>query len=326
MLSISQLSAFTTADRTSAASAFNNAFFVANGGNAYYKKSTSDPTVQGFWKSAELIELIIDSYMATGSLTQKNMITQLCNGFIAEHGTDWSANTFNDDCMWACIAFIRAYSQTGNATFANIAKSNFDMVYARGWDAALGGGIWWTTAKTTKNACVNGPAAIMAYRLYQYTGTASYLTKAQNIHDWLSSILYNSTNGQVYDKISSAGVVTTTAFSYNQGTFMGACHYLGDTVNRTKAGDFVQNTWGTNMQLLGQGGDGGGFNGICLRWMKTSGYGANYRKAVANNAWSKRRTSDNLCWNKWDATTPAGTLYSWDCSSVVSALMNANPD
>jgi len=253
------------------------------------------------------------------------MITSLCNGFTFYHGTDWSGNSFNDDCLWACIAFVRAWHQTGNTTFANIAKSNFDMVYARAWSTDLGGGLWWTTAKTSKNACVNGPGACAAYQMYQYTADSSYLTKAQNILNWEKATLYVSTTGQVYDHINADGTFVKGATTYNQGTFIGACFYLGDTTNSTLAGDFVQSHWGTNMATPTQGGDPGGFNGICLRWMRIAGYSSSYRLAVANNAWSMRRTSDNLCWSDWNGATPTGTLYSWDCTSMVCALMNVPP-
>jgi len=325
LLAIPSASAFTAANAATAVSSYNNAFYVGNNGNAYYKKSTADGSHSGFWRTAEQIEMMIDAYNQTGNANYKSIITALCNGFINDHGTSWSGNSFNDDIAWACNAFIRANSVTGNATFANISKSNFDMMYARAWDTQLGGGLWWTTAKTSKNSAVQGPAAIVAYRLYQYTGTSSYLTKAQNINNWQKATLYESATGKIYDKINANGTLVTAATTYNQGTFMGGCFYLGDNANKTKAGNFVKNHWGTNMAVNGQNMDFGGFNGICLRWMRISGYDVAYRRAVANNAWSKRRTSDNLCWNAWNAVTPSGTLYSWDCSSMVCALMNVNP-
>lgn len=317
-------SAFTAANATTAVNSFNTAFYVGNGGNAYFKTSTTDASRAGFWTSAEMIEMSIDAYQQTGN-GSKAMITALCNGFTSAHGTDWSSDSFNDDVLWACLAFIRAYSQTGNSTFATIAKNNFDMVYARAYDSALGGGLWWTTAKPSKNACVNGPGAIVAYRLYQYTGNSSYLTKAQNIHNWERANLFEPSTGKVYDKMNADGTLSTAATTYNQGTFLAGCFYLGEPNRATLTGDFVQNHWGVNMAVNGQGSDFGGFNGICLRWMRVAGYDQSYRRAVANNVWSKRRTSDNLCWNAWNAQTPAGNLYSWDCSSMVCALMNVPP-
>jgi hypothetical protein len=74
-------------------------------------------------------------------------------------------------------------------------------------------------------------------------------------------------------------------------------------------------------------GDGGGFNGICMRWMakwmkdrgQQSGY-LSWMQQNANAAWNRRRTSDNLSWNRWNQQTPTGTLASFDCSSSVVAL------
>lgn len=327
LFSATRASAFTSADCTTAMNAYNNAFYVVNGsGIGYYKNSNSGTTVSGFWTYAEEIEMIVDAYKQTGNSTYKGMISQLCNGFTNYNGTSWSYDTYNDDCIWAVIAFVRAYTQTGNSTYLNIAKANFDMVYARAWDTTLGGGLWWTTAKGSKNACVNGPAAIAAYRLYQALGDSSYLTKSQAIHNWMVATIYNTSNGNVWDHIDADGTVTKTAITYNEGTFIGGAYYLGDTSNMALTENYVYTNWpGSDMQLFGQDSDAGGFNGICLRWMGIAGYNTSYRQAVANQAWSVRNSA-NLSWNSWNTATPSsGTLYSWDCSSTIVAMMCVPP-
>ncbi len=103
-----------------------------------------------------MIEAVEDANDRTGG-TYSSMITSLLNGFSVNNGTSWSSNMYNDDICWACIAYLRGYQATGNTTFRTIAKSNFDMMYARAWDNTFGGGLWWTTEKGGKNACVNGP-------------------------------------------------------------------------------------------------------------------------------------------------------------------------
>src|SRR5216684_4579343 len=118
------------------------------------------------------------------------MIVNLLDGFGKNNGTNWSSNIYNDDCMWACIAFARGYLDTGNTGFRDIARANFDMVYARGWDATFGGGLWWNTDNLYKNAAVNGPASIAAYLLYQSLGDSNYLAKATNVYNWERSNLF----------------------------------------------------------------------------------------------------------------------------------------
>jgi predicted alpha-1,6-mannanase (GH76 family) len=319
--------AFWPSDADTIFNSYNNAFYVG-GANAYYKDNTGGGGF-GFWTGAEEIEMAEDSYGRTGSTGTRDMITALCNGFLATHGNSWSGNTFNDDVAWACIAFARAYQITGNTTFRDRAKSNYDMMYARGYDTALGGGLWWTTGKTSKNACVNGPGAIAAYLIYQIYGDSSYLTKAQNLYNWEKNTLFNATTGQVYDNISSGGAITTWVFTYNQGTFIGAANYLGFTSDATKAADCTKNTLCTG-GLLPEGGDhddGSGFNGIFLRWMVKfmndrglQGAYLPWLQQNANAAWNVRRASDNLSWNSWRTPTPSGTRYSWGCANSSIAL------
>ena len=84
------------------------------------------------------------------------------------------------------------------------------------------------------------------------------------------------------------------------------------------------------MPNYNESGDGGGFNGICARWlarfMKERGLQGRYQawlQANADAAWKNRRGSDNLAWSRWRHATPEGTLHSWSCSSAVVILQVA---
>ncbi len=267
----------------------------------------------GWWSGAETIEMVED-------VGRTADINTMCDKFTTANGTSWSGNKFNDDVMWAVIAFTRAYTATGNTTYRTIAKNNFDMCYARGWDTSGGGGMFWNTDNTSKNACVNFPASIAAHLLSGALGDSSYQTKSVNIFNWGKTNFFISSSGLVKDNLTSS-----SAYSYNLGTFIGAAFYNGDSADATKAGDYVKNTWGNTMQILGLTGDGAGFNGICLRWMAVAGYDMSYRQGVANNAWSKRNAS-NLVNCQWNATTGSGTQDKWSCTDVVVAMNTVSPD
>jgi hypothetical protein len=236
----------------------------------------------------------------------------------------------------AVIAFARAHQITGNTSFRDRAKANFDAMYARAWDTALGGGLWWTTAKGSKNSCVNGPGAIGAYLLYQILGDSSYLTKAQNIYNWERATLFNSSTGAVADSITSGGVVNWSwIFTYNQGTFIGAANYLGQVSDATLAANHTKNNLCTSGILpdSGDNGDGGGFNGIFLRWMVKfmndrglQGTYLSWLQHNANAAWNVRRATDNLSWCNWRSMTPSGTRYSFGCANSVIALQTVASD
>jgi predicted alpha-1,6-mannanase (GH76 family) len=324
---VQAVSSFQTNDLINA---FNTAFYVDQGTSGYYRAQTGSSSPGTFWDRAEQIEMLIDAHDRTSSSTYLTMISELCNGFTGSYGTSWTpSNTFNDDIMWAAIAFCRAYQKTGNTNFRTYAKSNFDACYTRAWDTAGGGGLWWTTAKTSKNSCVNFPGAIAAYYLYQTLGDSSYLTKSQNIFNWGKANLWNSATGQVYDSVTN--FVPTT---YNQGTFVGAANFLGDVASATTVADYTRDSMGTMdsgsgyrmMITYDPTSDGGGFNGICARWiarfMGDRNLQSNYLgwlQANVQNQWDRRRTSDNLSWCKPWENTPEGTaMDSFGCSSTVA--------
>src|ERR1700744_5348012 len=152
-------SAFTAKDASTAFNSFNSAFYSQNGTNGYFK-DTQSGGVTYFWGQAEEIECVIDTYEWKTNVEGPSMITNLLNGFLSNNGSSCTYNIYNDDIMWAVMAFARGGMDTGKTNYCNIAKANFDACYARAWDTTLGGGLWWTTDKTGKNACVNGPAAI----------------------------------------------------------------------------------------------------------------------------------------------------------------------
>jgi len=320
--------------------AFNNAFYVNNSGNNYYKLDTGSGTGPGWWTLAEEIEMAEDSYDRTGNSSTRNLVSALCNGFIAENGTLWTADSYNDDITWAVIAFCRAYLATGNTYFLNVAKSNFDAMFSRGWDITFtGGGLWWNTADGYKNAAVNGPAAIAACYLFSFYGDNSYLSKAEDCYAWERRLLFQTNTGAIYDGIATNNVYNTWASTYNQGTFIGAGNFLYQATGLPFYGqDAILAAKYTQGNLASAGilqvyssGDYGGFNGIFSRWLarmaKDQNLWAAYGPWLTTNAvaaWNVRNTN-TLSWYNWTAPTPAGTnvLDSWDCSDTVVIMQVA---
>lgn len=318
---------------TAALDAYNSHFYVVHHGTAYYKKDTEGGH-SGFWVRAEQIEMLEDAYDRTHSPAVRQMIQESIAGFVKGHGTDWTTNKYNDDIMWMTIACARGYQETGHRAWRALAKRNFDAVYARGYDGVLGGGLYWTTDKTGKHACVNGPAAIAACLLCQICRDKSYLAKAQALYTWERGALFNPANGAVHDNMRNNGHVARKTFTYNEGTFIGAAALLWEETGETNyladarlAADFTRNVLSGDATLPAYGsGDAAGFNGIFMRWMARylddahlwpQFYGWMSLNAAA--AWNVRRP-DNLSWQDWTSPTPAGNLGSWNCSDTVVAL------
>lgn len=327
--------AFTTKDAETLSSAYASAFYnVSNGTNGYFKDTQTGGNAY-FWGQAEMIECVIDAYEWNSNSVPQGMITNLLNGFLKQNGSSWNWNIYNDDIIWAVLAFARGGAATGRSNYIAIAKSNFDMCYARAWDTNLGGGLYWTTGNFSKNACANGNASIAASLLYQIYGDLNYWTKASNIYFWERSVLFNANSGSIADNIGTNGVVNGGATTYNQGTFLGAAHFLGQTNDAALASRFtmMNMTSGGILPQYGIAGNNSGFNAIYLRWLTRYMRDRNLQNIYqpwlqtnATAAWNVRRAGDNLSWCQWRQPSPAGTnFYSWDGISSFEILQAAEP-
>ena len=327
--------AFTTSDANTIFGAYNSAFYVQNGTNGYFANNQSGGETY-FWSQAEEIECVIDAYEWNSNSVTASMITNLLNGFISYNGTDWTdSDGYNDDVMWAIMAFARGGMDTHQTNYCNLAKANFDACFARAWSTNLGGGLFWQYPENaSKNACVNGPGSIAASLMYRIYGTANYWLDASNIYTWERAVLFNSNSGAIYDNIGTNGVISTWSSTYNQGTFLGAANFLGITNDAALSANFTMMnlTSGGILPQYGIAGNNSGFNAIYLRWlvrfMNDNNLQSIYEPWLqlnANAAWNSRR-SDNLSWCQWPLPSPPATnFYSWDCLSSFEALQAAQP-
>ena len=331
-------SAFTPADADTAVTAYLKAFARPSGVGLFIKGDHrgGDP---GFWQEIEEIEGIEDANDRTQG-AYKAPVAGLLNGFLHEHGVLWADNKYNDDIAWAAIAYTRGYQATGNRLFLVIAKANFDLMFARAWDPARGA-LYWTTDNNTYNSCIECPAGIASFLLFQALGDDAYRAKAQSLLTWEKANLFDASTGAVWDSVRTNGRLGTWSSSYNQGTFVGLANFLGDTAAAKQAADYTMTRLGKGTEggylILPEYGAGGGnnagLNSIGLRWiarfMKDRNRQSDYLgwlQANANAAWNVRRTSDSLSWCQWLQPTPDGNLHSWDCLSSVVALQVTPPD
>lgn len=136
---------FSSANADTMMNAFNSEYYVDDGGgDAHYSSQNLSIShlPPGFWEQAELIEVAEDA--ATRNSAYLPTVTALLNGFLFRHGADWTSDKYNDDLMWAAIAFTRGYQLTHTSAFLDAAKANFDAAWTRGYDT-VNDGMWWTT-------------------------------------------------------------------------------------------------------------------------------------------------------------------------------------
>ena len=333
---------WTAADAQAAFNDYNDAFYFNPSGDNYdYRSAQGSTSTSGFWVGAEEIEMAIDAYNQNPTAANQTIINQLCNGFTAEFSSDWSGDSYDDDLMWATIAFTRAAQATGNSAWLADAEASFAVVWNRGYDTTFGGGIWWNSAVETaasgyKNSPANWTFVIAGNLLYQATGDSTYQSEAATIFSWASSNLYNASTGEIYDGINGSGI-QNGQYSYNYGIAIGADTFESHATDAANVANYLMNNLsggtvgGYNiLPNYGQGGtDGGGFNGIALRWVGYAWvHGALTNPAVLSwaqtnvgLAWAVRNAS-GLSWNNWFAFTPSGGLYGWDCSDTLVGMLD----
>ncbi|MDF2189678.1 glycoside hydrolase family 76 protein [Paraflavitalea sp. CAU 1676] len=324
-------------------SALNNAFLYTSGNTQYYKEALNNAQDDYFWRQALEIQMVEDVYLRTKNPAHRTLITNLLNTFLQnEQGSgglyDWNWNEYNDDLLWAGIAFARGYHITGNTTFLNQAKYAFNRVYDRGWDNALGGGIWWDIRKNEKSGLSNNPAVVLALYIYEASGETVYMTKATAIYDWIWATLYNQSTGAVYEHIKANGTKAMDANAYNVGAFVSAATALHRLTGRSsvyddakRSVDYIVLTQ-TNNGIMTNGQRDGTWQsefargiGEFVRDNNMWGTYWDWMRRNANAAWSRRRTDLNISWNNWTNNMPVDNVArSLECIGTV-VMLNVTP-
>ena len=260
-----------------------------------YGSNLSNMTTNHYWPQAHAMDVLVDAYMRTKDKQYKKLYPLWWQGapeynFAGKmNPKDAWWNVFVDDMVWIALAQIRMWESTGNTMYINKARQMYDDWIWTTWgpedEAPWYGGITWKTdVGKSKNACSNGPAALIAARLHRFYDKAkfkggkcksAYLNEAIKIYTWEKNVLFDRKTGAVYDNINRRGFIQKNwIFTYNIGTFLGAAHelylatgdkqYLDDAV---LAASYVINNM-THNGVLNDAteGDGGLFHGIFFRY------------------------------------------------------------
>src|SRR5690606_11076236 len=175
-----------------------------------------------YWPNAHAMDELIDAYIRTKDEKYKDYFNKWYEGIKVKNGNTYY-NVFYDDMEWNALTMLRLYQVTNEEKYLNTVKELWTDI-AGGWntDYAAGGVAWKKDMLYSKNACSNGPASILAARLYNITQDESYKEWAERIYDWQKNTLYERSTGAVYDNINGeTNVIGTFALTYNQGTFLG---------------------------------------------------------------------------------------------------------
>lgn len=309
---------------------------------AWYTIYNVETGKKNFWDRAEMMEIVLDAYEVTGNAKYKTMFNNMYNNFIANNGADWMNNKYNDDIAWAVLFSVRGYLLTGNITYREKAKDQFDKMYTRAFTNTYGGGLIWNQSKTTKNACIQGPAMVACCYLAQATGDTTYYNKAIALYTWSKVYLFDPATGKVNDNVdldkrTGKLKVSTWSSTYNQGTYLGAAVMLYKYTKEAsylseaeKIAQYIKDTmYGSKAMNNEDGGnDLPGFKGIFVRYARKYTVDLNKTDLIewlqlnAKVAYNNRNSQD-LIQTKWATRTSEPKPRSeFGCSTAVSLLIN----
>ncbi|MGI8450440.1 MAG: glycoside hydrolase family 76 protein [Streptosporangiaceae bacterium] len=172
-----------------------------------------------WWQSANALETTIDYMQATGS---RAYVGDLNRTYLAFYQGDRFVDNYYDDDGWWALAWIKAYDLTGGQRYLRQARAIFEAM-TDGWDSTCGGGIWWSTGRTYKNAIANGLFLTVAAELHNRTpGDTWYSDWARREWAWFSGTGMLTRSGLVIDGLNQCKpVLNSPTWTYNQGVLIG---------------------------------------------------------------------------------------------------------
>jgi hypothetical protein len=297
----------------------------------------------GWWTGANALTAIINNIQRSGMNSYRYAIASTYDKQVGTHQGQFR-NEYLDDTGWWGLAWVAAYDLTGDSRYLNTARADADWMYSY-WDSRCGGGVYWSTSRTAKNAIPNSLYIHLNAALSRrIAGDAVYRQRAQAGWTWFQSTGMLNSGNLVNDGVNLStcrnnGDVTWT---YNQGALINALVELnrltGDSAALATArriGDAMT----TSGYLSPNGilrepnepdtcaGDGVSFKGAAIRGLgvlnaATGGAYNAYLQRNADSAYANDRDSLDSYGSHW-AGPFRGTNHS--CQHSALDLLNAAP-
>jgi predicted alpha-1,6-mannanase (GH76 family) len=290
-----------------------------------------------WWQGAVAVSTVEAYQQATGDTEYSYAIT---NAFNDNKSGNFESGAIDDTGWWG-NAWLTAYQMTGDSQYLQMAETIANYIYQY-WDGTCGGGVWWNSSKTYKNAITNELFLELTAGLHNaIPGDTMYLGWANAEWSWFSASGMINGSHLVNDGLTSSCTNNgETTWTYNQGVILGGLADLYQATGNTSLLTEAENIANAAISNLTSGGvlvepcepsscdtDEMSFKGIFAYNLKhlsevagTTAY-ASFFENQARSIEANDTNSSNQLGLQW--TGPIDTLTSYSQASAEDALVGA---
>ncbi|MFD0636681.1 glycoside hydrolase family 76 protein [Catenulispora yoronensis] len=245
---------------------------------AGYNSGTGLIGTDGWWTSAVALSTIMTYQQTTGDTSYSYAIA---GAFNANKGSNFE-NAYMDDTGWWGLAWVQAYDLTGNTAYLQMAQTDAAYIHNY-WDSSCGGGVYWSTAKSYKNAIPNELFLDLTAALHnRIPGDSTYLGWANAEWSWFNGSGLINGSHLINDGLNSGCQNNgQTVWTYNQGVVLAGLAELSRATGNTGLLSTAATLAGASTAHFNQNGivvepcepncgaDGPSFKGVYVRGLRT---------------------------------------------------------